>query len=272
MDFISFKNLLPILFLNLTFAGTGLLYLRHTSKLKYLQKAGFSEEFINVTKKHGTSGKIRFLGIFFIIQIIAALIFNLFGYSITMKFYVGYIILPAYFVGWIVIFVYLMLYGKRYQTELKKRVNEAEELVIDFNYKTAKMILNWKLEVPASLILIYFNIMYFDHSPVLYLFSFAPLATVHVLYKMRYQVRKTIQNIYITMSRNTIFSQFSKGILFVAYFIFELDNSLEILNYFEISLAVLFMIYVLGAISTGIKNHSIIKSAFGETAVPEAVV
>ncbi|MFC1553453.1 hypothetical protein ACFL7D_02355 [candidate division KSB1 bacterium] len=272
MDFISTQDLYKILLFNLLFIGVGFATMWSLFSPKRLRKKGYSEEYINITHKQAIIGIRVFLSIFIAAQIIETVILVLMGYSITTELYFRYISSVATFIGWIAIAVYLFFFNKKYEKELKELAIETDsEVVIDFKFRALKMIINWKLEIPASLILIYYTFMYFNHRPILYLYALIPWIIFLKLYKMKYQVQATIRNSYKIISLTTILIQFCKGLIFVSFFMEEFKESLEPLSYFDVTLAVIFMIDVLAVIILGINNHPRIKRMFPDPSVSKTV-
>ena len=250
--------------MNMIIILSGHIAVRFCSGRKRLQKQGYPDEYIALSERINRSAGKDIIASLLIFQILGIAFSLMLGYNISIDFFLNRIFMAS------IIFMTLVLsvkYAKNTRAEQKRIVTErGDKVVIDFNYDALRLIMNWKMEIAAFALIVYFNIRLLDNNIVLYIYAVLPWYFYLMVKSLRYQILETIRYSYRLVGILMVTYQAAKLAMFFGYLSGQTGGDFKIIGTVNIALAALAGIIMLWTVVRGALNLPKIAKMFPKAA------
>ncbi len=267
MEHFSVYVIPVMLIMNMFIILAGYVSVKLFSGKKKLRKEGFPDEYIDLSERTNRSAGNYVIVSLAVSQILGILFCLILGFDITVSFFLDRIFTGSIiFMALVLAFKYIYL-DKDTRKEQRRIVTErGDKVVIDFNYDALRLILNWKLELAAFLLIIYFNMFYLENNVILYVYAGLPWYFYAMLRNLRYQVRETIRYSYRLVGILMVIYQAVKLGLFFIYFRKFMPDAVLTLGSVNLMLAALVCIIMVWTVVRGALNLPKLSRMFPKTA------
>ncbi|MFC1729503.1 hypothetical protein ACFL6I_04110 [candidate division KSB1 bacterium] len=197
MNFITGGAIVMILILNTVVVLIMSVLMRFIGGRKQLEKEGYTKEYIEKTQElTDKRGKIGGYG-FFLLQGLGILICLISGIQITADIYMNYILIGTVIVGWIGAILINYFLGKKENTIYKDlAVSTGSDIAVDFKHTWLNTIINIKLELVCTVLMVYVNFTLLNHSLIVYFYASVIWITYINLKLMKNRVQAMIAHSY----------------------------------------------------------------------------
>jgi len=178
----------------------------------------FSKHYLSTLGNYTINTNWKFLAVLFATQIIAFIIAFLVTDEITKGEYVKHIYMPSFFVAVIYIYIFCRKTGAKVNREAVMK--SKSDVVVDFKYNALKKVFNVYLEIPFSLIILYFAAAHFNYSTVIIFFGLITWLNYFSLRSSKNMDKMMFKYTYLAIAGVNIFYQ---GLLMFVY----IDKTLE---------------------------------------------
>ncbi len=208
--------------------------------IRYSQKSKekeFSQIYVNFLGEYTINTNIKFLSVLFTFQIIGFTIAFFTVDALTSGQYVKHIYMPSLFAA----VLYIFLFCKKTGNKLNKEVimKSKADVVVDFNFNALKKIFNIYLEIPVSVIILYFASVHYNFSTIIIFFGLITWLNYFSLKNSKNMDRVMFKYTYMSIAAVNLFYQ----ALLIFVYIKRTLNFEGVLEWYDLGLY-----YILGSL------------------------